>query len=163
MTRGLTRFGHLALGAFLTSRAGWRFHLAIHRVTAGRILGGPLGFRTVVLVTTGRRSGRRLEAPLAALADGAAWIVVASNGGKDRAPGWLHNLRAEPRVRLQVGRDELEVHAREADEGERARLWPRIVEQYAGYETYRRRTSREIPLVILEPRSDAPLDEAARP
>ena len=147
----LRRLGHLAVGTALTSRAGTRFHLLLDRLSAGRLFGSVRGLRTVVLTTTGRRSGRRVEAPLSALEDAGGWVVAASNGGRDHPPAWLLNLRADPRAELRVNGRRIPVTARETDDAERVRLWARIVASYGGYETYRRRTSREIPLVRLEP------------
>ena len=152
--RGVARLVHLAVGGFLTSRPGRTLHLALDRATGGRILPSVRGLATIVLMTTGRRTGRRIAAPLSALVHGPAWVVIASNGGRERPPQWLLNLRAEPRATVRAGRRTLEVVAREAGPDEHAALWPRIVERYAGYETYRARTSREIPLVLLEPAAD---------
>ena len=98
----LRRIGHLAVGTALTSRAGTRFHLLLDRLSAGRLFGSVRGLRTVVLTTTGRRSGRRVEAPLSALEDAGGWVVAASNGGRDHPPAWLLNLRADPRAELRV-------------------------------------------------------------
>ena len=98
----LRRLGHLAVGTALTSRAGTRFHLLLDRLSAGRLFGSVRGLRTVVLTTTGRRSGRRVEAPLSALEDAGGWVVAASNGGRDHPPAWLLNLRADPRAELRV-------------------------------------------------------------
>ena len=67
-------------------------------------------------------------------------------------PAWFHNLMANPDTTIQIGSRRSDVHARVADPQERERLWPKVVEVYGGYEDYRKRTDREIPLVILEPR-----------
>ena len=147
----LARLSHVAVGTFLTSRPGTSRHLAAHRATRGRFLHTVAGLRVVILTTTGRRSGRRIDVPLVALADDDAWVVVASNGGRDDPPNWLRNLEADPRATLRVGAHAHEVVARIARPEERHRLWPRIVSRYGGYETYRRRTARDVPLVLLEP------------
>ncbi|HEU0318099.1 MAG TPA: nitroreductase/quinone reductase family protein, partial [Solirubrobacteraceae bacterium] len=75
-----------------------------------------------------------------------------SKGGHPRDPAWLHNLVADPDVTIQVGRDRRPVRARVATAAERERLWPKALEVYPGYRDYQARTSREIPLVVLEPR-----------
>jgi deazaflavin-dependent oxidoreductase (nitroreductase family) len=78
-------------------------------------------------------------------------VLVASKGGDPRHPGWLHNLRADPEVRFRWKCRNEVLTAREADPGERAELWPRMLELYPGYELYQQRTNgRVIPLVILE-------------
>jgi deazaflavin-dependent oxidoreductase (nitroreductase family) len=149
----LVRLSHVAVGTLLTSRPGTRLHLAVHRASRGRLVHTVAGLRVVVLTTTGRRSGRRIDAPLVALADGDSWVIVASNGGRDDPPNWLLNLEADPRATLWTAGRAREVVARRATPGERHRLWPAIVSRYGGYETYRRRTAREVPLVLLEPGS----------
>ncbi len=126
-------------------------HRAVYRASGGR-LGQSLGRgrRMLLLTTRGRRSGRPRVTPLLYVPDGQRWIVVGSNGGDDRHPAWWLNLRQEPEARIQVGREELAVRGRAADPAERARLWPELVAAYRPYEDYRRRTEREIPVVILE-------------
>ena len=147
----LARLSHVAVGTFLTSRPGTRLHLAVHRASRGRLIHSVVGLRVVILSTTGRRSGRRIDAPLVALRNGDAWVVVASNGGREDPPNWLLNLEADPRAGLRTGDRHLEVVARLATPEERHRLWPEIVSRYGGYETYRRRTARDVQLVLLEP------------
>jgi deazaflavin-dependent oxidoreductase (nitroreductase family) len=78
-------------------------------------------------------------------------IIVASNGGNAHHPGWYHNIRANPDVEIELGRDKRSARAEIAEAQERARLWPKLVEVYKQYEDYQRETSREIPLVILKP------------
>ncbi len=84
--------------------------------------------------------------------DGDNVVIIASKGGHPRHPAWFHNLRANPAAEVQIGPERRAVLARVATPGERERLWPKVVEAYAGYDVYQRRTEREIPLVVLEPR-----------
>ncbi len=156
----IARLSHVALGTFLTSRPGTRLHLAVHRASRGRLIRTVAGLRVVILTTTGRRSGRRIDAPLVALPDGEAWVVVASNGGRADPPNWLLNLEADPHASLRAEGHVREVVARLATPEERHRLWPEIVSRYGGYDTYRRRTERDVPLVLLEPASAAGADRA---
>jgi deazaflavin-dependent oxidoreductase (nitroreductase family) len=100
----------------------------------------------------GARSGTRRTTPLAYVRDGDDVILVASKGGYPRNPAWFHNLTANPDTQVQIGSERRPVRARVADREERERLWPEVVKAYGGYEDYQRRTDREIPLVILEPR-----------
>ena len=86
--------------------------------------------------------------------DGEDLVIVASKGGYPRHPAWLHNLRAHPDTEVQIGAERIRVHAREADEAERRRLWPRLVAHNPHWERYQRRTERRVPVVILEPRTD---------
>lgn len=111
----------------------------------------------LLLTTTGRRSGRPHTTALTYLTEGAHYAVVASNGGAPHHPAWYHNLRAHPEAQIQVGPIAYRVHAREAIGAERERLWNRMVQLYAGYRGYQTRTTRQIPVVVLEPiRSGGP-------
>ena len=76
---------------------------------------------------------------------------MAFNAGKERYPSWYLNLRANPDAQVQVEEEIRRVRARDATPEERERLWPRLASQYAGYDVYRERTDRHIPVVILEP------------
>ena len=125
-------------------------HLALYRRTGGRIganLGGPM----LLLTTTGRKSGQPRTKPLLYLQDGDRYIVVGSYGGAPHHPAWWLNLLADPAATIQVGSTELRVRAREAAGDERARLWQGLLEIYAPYDAYKARTTRTIPVVILEP------------
>lgn len=139
---------------------GHRMLNAVHRgilaVTGGR-LGGRIGSMPVVeLHTTGRTSGRRRSVLLTApVHDGSAYVLVASKGGDDRHPAWYLNLLADPDVELTVAGTTIPMRARTASADERARLWPRITRAYRGYAGYQRRTAREIPVVICEPRGSS--------
>lgn len=126
-------------------------HVRAYRMTGGRVGGRTMGVPTLLLEHVGRRSGRRRTTPLLYIRDGANLVIVASRGGSEATPAWYHNLRANPEVTVQVGSERRRVRARTAPPDERARLWPRVVEAYRDYETYQRRTDREIPVVVLEP------------
>ena len=126
--------------------------------TAYRLTGGLVGHRfpgappSLLLDHVGAKSGTKRTTPLTYLADGDDFVLVASKGGNPHNPAWFHNLRAHPDVTVQVGSKHRAVRARVATPEERARLWPKVVDLYGGYASYQRRTEREIPLVILEPR-----------
>jgi deazaflavin-dependent oxidoreductase (nitroreductase family) len=130
-----------------------RLHTLAFRLTGGlcgsRVPGAP---PMLLLDDVGARSGRKRTNPLAYLEDGDKIVIVASKGGSPRHPAWFHNLRANPDTTVQVGSRRIPVTARVASSNERSRLWPKVVAMYRGYEHYQRRTSRQIPLVILEPR-----------
>ena len=107
------------------------------------------------LTTTGRRTGTARTVPLFAFDDGERLIVVGSRGGSAKDPAWAGNLRADPRASVSRGKEEWPVRAYEAQGEERERLWQIVSAEFPTYESYRRRTTRTIPLFVLEPaRSD---------
>lgn len=139
-------------------RAVTGLHRAVLRLSRGRLLGRAAGMPVVVLTTVGHRSGRRRRTVLTApLVDGERVVLVASYGGHSENPHWFQNLLVHPEVGLAVaGKGERPMRARVAGPEERSELWPRIVEAYAGYEGYQRKTERRIPIVVLEPYAGAP-------
>lgn len=128
-------------------------HQWLYELTDGRI-GATLGGRPMLLLrTVGRRTGTPRTAALLYVRDGDAYAVVASKGGAPQHPGWLHNLRARPDVEIQVGRERMPMRARIAEGEERSRLWARADAVNQGqYSVYQSRTTRRIPVIVLEPR-----------
>ena len=125
----------------------------LYRRSGGR-LGGRMGKAPVLLLHhVGRRSGRKRVTPVLFLADGPRLVVVASNGGAPAPPAWYRNLLADPRTTVEVGSRKVQVHAREATDGESASYWPRLHEMYPSFEIYKRRTDRPLPVIVLEPAS----------
>ena len=128
-------------------------HTIVYRATHGlvghRVPGGP---SMLLLDHVGAKSGVKRTSPLLYLDDGPNLVIIASKGGHPRHPGWFHNLRANPETTVQVGSERRPVRARVATPEERRRLWPRAVKAYGNYAHYQRRTGRQIPVVILEPR-----------
>ncbi len=104
----------------------------------------------LALTTTGRRSGARRSTAIGYLEDGDDIVLVASNAGLDRPPAWWLNLRENPSAEVDLGGERRAVSAREASDEERERLWPRLLEQFEGFESYASYTRREIPIVVLE-------------
>lgn len=129
----------------------WKIHPVVYRLTGGRLLGELMGMPVLLLTTRGRKSGKLRTTPLTFIPDGERFVVIGSFLGEPRHPGWVHNLRAEPRAQLQVGSTRHEVVAHEAEGEERARLWQAAVALGAGYEDYEGRTDRVIPVVVLTP------------
>ena len=127
-------------------------HTAVYRASGGlighRVPGGP---SMLLLDHVGAKSGTKRTSPLVYVPDGPDVVLVASKGGHPKHPGWYHNLRANPDTTVQIGSERRPVHARVAGAEERKRLWPMAVATYGGYAGYQERTSRQIPLVILEP------------
>jgi len=129
-----------------------KLNVPIYRLTRGRVM-GKIGNAPVLLLTsTGRRSGAPRTAPVLYLADGQRVIVIGSNAGNTRAPAWSHNLKANPGAEVQVRGERRSVRARVAEGEERAELWRKMNAQYAGFEDYDERTSRDIAVFVLDPR-----------
>jgi deazaflavin-dependent oxidoreductase (nitroreductase family) len=126
-------------------------HRLAYRVTVGRVGRTTMGGPVLLLTTIGRRSGRERTWPLCYVPEGDTLIVVASAGGAWWQPGWYLNLRAQPRVTVQIGSRIQVRQARTAGGSERARLWERVVRHYPSCADYQRRTARLIPVVVLEP------------
>jgi deazaflavin-dependent oxidoreductase (nitroreductase family) len=128
-------------------------HRTILHATRGRVGGSAFGMPVVELHTIGAKSGMPRTTMLTApVVDGDRIVLVASKGGTDRDPDWYRNTVAQPDVELIIaGRRHL-VRARSATASEQAELWPRVQTAFRPYGHYRRRSSRDIPLVICEPR-----------
>lgn len=125
-------------------------HKRVYRLTGGRV-GGRIGKLPVLLLTTiGRKSGRPRTQPLAYTRVGDDYAVIASKGGAAQHPLWYLNLRANPLAEVTVGRDTRKVRARDAEGEERERLWRALADLYPGYDRYAQKTSRRIPVVVLE-------------
>jgi deazaflavin-dependent oxidoreductase (nitroreductase family) len=139
---------------------GAKAQVALFRLTNGRVgskwrVGA--GFKnpvpTLLLEHVGRKSGTRYTTPLLYLEDGRDLVVVASQGGLPRNPQWFANLVANPDTSVHLRKERARpVRARVAEPGERAALWPRLVDLYADFAKYEAWTDREIPVVVLEPR-----------
>jgi deazaflavin-dependent oxidoreductase (nitroreductase family) len=98
----------------------------------------------------GRRSGKLRRTALIYGRDGDNYVIVASKGGSDQHPSWYRNIMETPIVDVQVSNERFQARARTASAAEKKRLWPVMVEVWPAYEEYQARTSRDIPLVILE-------------
>lgn len=134
------------------NRAAFDLHDLLYRASGGRVGRTIPGVgRALLLDHRGRRSGEPRRCPLLYLEDGDDLVVVASRGGSARHPAWWLNLREMPETTVRVGTERRRVRPRQASAEERRRLWPMVVEMYAGYQRYQARTEREIPLVILSP------------
>ena len=110
------------------------------------------GAMTLLLTTRGRKTGEPHTAPLIYESTPNRYVIVASNGGAQKHPGWYRNLLRDPHVEVQVEGDVFPAEARTATGEERAELWRLAVQQWPPYDEYQTRTSREIPLVVLERR-----------
>ena len=104
----------------------------------------------LLLTTTGRKSAAALTLPLIYGRDGERHLIVASRGGAPDHPAWYKNLAANPQVKLQVAADKFAAKARTATGAERARLWTAMTKIWPAYDEYQAKTTREIPVVVLE-------------
>ena len=114
-------------------------------------VGGPGPIPTLLLTTTGRRSGKPIVMPLIYGEAGGNYVVVASKGGAPKHPGWYLNLAAHPDVDVQILAKRFRATARTASGAERAELWKQMAAIYPPYNDYQAKTDREIPVVVLEP------------
>jgi F420H(2)-dependent quinone reductase len=133
-----------------------RLHQRLYTALDGRVGHGMLGVPTLLLRTTGRRSGLTRTNALVYARDGDEYLVVASNGGADQAPAWLHNVRANPDVEVQVGRERRRGATRlvEPSDPDYGRLWRIVNENNRNrYDGYQRKTTRPIPVVAIRPAS----------
>ncbi len=126
-------------------------HVAIYRASRGRVAGRIGRAPVLILTTRGRRSGKARTNPLLYVEDGRRLVLIASKGGAPNHPAWFLNLRDDPDVTVERGAAKQRYRAHIADSQERELLWPQAVAMYAGYAKYQEKTSREIPLVVLEP------------
>jgi deazaflavin-dependent oxidoreductase (nitroreductase family) len=140
-------YGLLAtpLGSWLFAWALPPIDRAVFRISGGRqtAVSALAGLPSIILSTTG--------APLVAIPDGKRFILIASNFGGRHHPGWYYNLCAHPQAAVSLNGETGDYTAREASGPERERCWAMAVEYYRGYEAYRKRTERDIHVMILEP------------
>lgn len=122
------------------------------RFTGGRVgLSGLLGLPSLVLITTGRRTGRERRTPVLYVADADRYVVAGSNWGGERHPAWSANLLSEPRAGVLIGTRRVPVRAEPVTGAERDRLWERFVAVWPAYADYAERAPREIRLFALNP------------
>jgi deazaflavin-dependent oxidoreductase (nitroreductase family) len=125
-------------------------HTALYRATGGKRGGTMMKVPILLLTTRGRKSGKKRTTPLMFTRDGDNLVLIASMGGAPRNPGWYHNLQGQE-SEVQIGREHRRVRARDAEGEERERLWAEMVSLYPSYADYQKKTSRRIPVVVLEP------------
>ena len=121
------------------------------RANAGKVGGQFEGAPLLLLHTTGARSGQERVNPVMYRADGDRLAVFASKAGLPTNPDWYHNLVAHPDVTAEVGTETHRFRARVADDDERERIWSAQKADYPGFADYETKTTRQIPVVILEP------------
>jgi deazaflavin-dependent oxidoreductase (nitroreductase family) len=125
-------------------------HVDRYRATDGEEGHDWQGTTTLILTTTGRRSGEQRSTPLIYQPHGDAYLVVASKGGAEEHPAWYLNLTEEPDVDVQVKGDRFRARARTADGEEKPEMWRTMTSTWPAYDDYQQKTEREIPVVVLE-------------
>lgn len=115
-------------------------------------VGGPFeGKNLLLLHTKGAKSGKERVNPVAYVRDDGHYVVIASKGGAPTNPDWYYNILAHPRLNVEVGAETIPVQAKVAEEPDRTRLYNKMVEVMPGFDDYRRRTERKIPVIVLTP------------
>jgi len=141
-------------GEYEPSTAGWvRDQVELYEGSGGT-QGTTLrdtGLPVVIVTNRGARSGKVRKTPLMRVEHGGRYAAVASQGGAPTHPYWYYNLRADPHVEVQDGPRKQEMTARELTGDERAQWWQRAVAAYPPYAEYQERTTRQIPVFVLEP------------
>jgi F420H(2)-dependent quinone reductase len=132
----------------------FRIHDAVYQKTNGWIGHRTLGVPSLLLHTVGAKTGTARTTSLSYARDGGNYLVVASKGGYPKAPGWYHNLKADPNVEINVGPKRFGVTAKPVlpDDPDYARLWQIVNKNNSNrYVAYQKKTSRPIPVVVLKP------------
>lgn len=119
----------------------------------GGVVGGYFaGANMILLHSVGAKSGQERINPLVYVKDGDTYVIIASKGGADSNPDWYYNLLANPTTEVEVGTEQFKVHATPVtEEPERSRLYALMVAHRDGFAEYEQKTSRKIPVVVLEP------------
>ena len=121
------------------------------RTNEGKVGGRFEGKTLLLLHTKGARSGKSRLNPTAYVRDGDRYIIIASKGGAPTNPSWYYNILANPLVTIEVGNETFQALATVAEEPERTRLYDKMVEMMPSFDEYRRKTTREIPVIVLTP------------
>jgi deazaflavin-dependent oxidoreductase (nitroreductase family) len=121
------------------------------RANQGRVGGNYEGKTLLLLHTMGAKSQQERINPVACIRDGERLAVIASKGGAPTNPDWYYNVTANPLVTVEVGTEKFQAHASVAEEPERTRLYNQMVEVMPGFDDYRRKTTRVIPVIVLTP------------
>jgi deazaflavin-dependent oxidoreductase (nitroreductase family) len=123
----------------------------VFKASNGRLMSKFSGCAICLVTMTGAKSGRRIDIPLMYVPFGEGVILVASLGGAPRHPTWFYNLVANPEIEVREGGRLMKLRARRVDADEKAKLWPICCEHYPPYESYQRRTERDIPVFDCQP------------
>ena len=126
-------------------------YIFLYRLTNGAIGGRMAGLDVLLLTTKGRKTGQPRTSPLGYFKQDGNFVVIASNGGADQNPAWFYNLKSNPQVTVQIGKEQLKAKAEVVDAQKRTQMWADLVKMAPTYGRYEQSTKRQIPLVILQP------------
>ncbi len=126
-------------------------YIFLYRMTHGKFGGLVQGLPVLLLRTIGRKTGKERITPLGYFMDDDNYVITASNAGREVHPAWFLNLRANPQVAIEVQDRQIEAEAEIAAPEKRSILWSQLISLSPAYANYARRTTRQIPLVILHP------------
>lgn len=127
------------------------FQIFMYRRSGGKTLGRLRGMPILLLTTVGRKTGKQHITPVMYIRDGNNYVITASNAGEAKHPLWFLNLQANPQTKIEVDGMTRSVRAHQASPEKKGRLWPQLVAQAPFFEEYRQKTTRDIPMVILQP------------
>jgi len=129
-----------------------RFNVLIYKLTGGRLMGTFQGLPVVLITMTGAKSGEKRTIPLMYVPYKEGVIIVASQGGAPKSPVWHKNLEADPNIEAQYKSKKMKLRARRVDDAEKAEVWPTCCKHYPAFDDYQKRTDRNIPVYVCEPR-----------
>lgn len=132
-----------------------RFQVVMYRRSGGRRFGHMRGMPLLLLTTVGRKTGQQRVTPVMYIRDGNNYVITASNSGAAKHPSWFVNLQANPHTAIEVDGITRRVLAHRASPEVKGRLWAQLVQQAPFFEGYRKKTTRDIPMVILQPTDGA--------
>lgn len=138
----------MGIGSWFT-----KAHIAVYQKTDGKLGGNLFGNPILLLHSVGRKSGKAYISPLTYVQEGSDYVIIGSNGGQDRHPGWYYNLQAQPETAVQVNGELVPVLAHLAEGNKREMLWQKICSKHPQYPKYQAKTARPIPLFVLTPLS----------
>jgi len=141
------------IGSWVFSRILHIFDKIIFKLTGGKqtAISAVAGLPSIMLTSTGAKSGEQRTTPLVGIPDGANYIVIASNFGKKNHPGWYYNILANPKITVTMNGQSTPCTARQVYDNEKKQCWDKAIKIYPGYNSYQQRTGREIAVFVLEP------------
>jgi deazaflavin-dependent oxidoreductase (nitroreductase family) len=131
-----------------------KFQIAVFRRTNGNSMATLNGMPILLLNTVGRKSKKKRTTPVMYIRDGENYVITASNSGNENAPGWFYNLQSTPRVTIEVPGNQLQVISSLISPEEKHRLWAQLIDRAPFFDGYRKKTTREIPMILLQPETN---------
>lgn len=126
-----------------------RLHILIYQISKGKRLGTVAGMPVLVLHTVGRTSGKARHVPLTYFSYEDNYVIIASNGGSNKHPGWFLNLKSVTKSEIEVSGELIQVGVKVASIEEKRKLWSLLISKASMYNNYQRKTTRDIPMVLL--------------